>query len=239
MKNFFSTIAFVALFAALGFAAYTAIPREEEIDTTTEESQPLDMVSEFSKIAGAAPESTGTYNAISLALDNGVTSASELITNYNANSSSTAVRAVTWDTTFGFIVYDPTDNESTDFAIEVGDPVFIQIQGSNNQEVYSIVGDVPPQGSVKFDLTGTPGNCTYNFISVPLDRDHITNASELVTDVEQVVGANTVDVAVAWDTTFGFVVYDPADNESTNFDVQVGHPYFVCTTTSDTWPSSS
>ena len=41
MKNFFSTIIFVALFGVLGFAAYTAIPRDSDLDTSID-SQALD-----------------------------------------------------------------------------------------------------------------------------------------------------------------------------------------------------
>ena len=64
---------------------------------------------------------------------------------------------------------DPADEYSENFTLAVGDAVMLLMQGST-PKVYSLVGDVPAQGSVYFNLVGATPTCKCNYISLPWIR---------------------------------------------------------------------
>ena len=94
-----------------------------------------------------------------------------------------------------------------------------------------MVGNVPPQGAVKFNLVGATPACKYNFITLPLDQGAITKASQLLTTV------GDVKLVLSWGSHFrlpGFTIRRhlfPMD-----FTVRIGYPYFLCMSASKTWP---
>ena len=219
MKRLLSTALAVALLLSLGALAVVARGGGNILT-------PADSV--VSAAAPDAPAAGEKYNSIALALDNGKNLASTLMADITATSGATALQVLKWDPDAGYAVYDPTDPASEDFAILVGDPVFVLMQGSSTT-TYSLVGDVPDEGSVSFGLVGA-ATCKYNFISLPLDQGAITLASQLATAI------GGVSQVLQWDPTAGYTVYDPTDPASEDFSVKIGYPYFVCMTASKPWP---
>ncbi len=74
----------------------------------------------------------GKYNALTMVLDNGTSKASELLASINASSSVTVKKVLRYDVGSGFITYDPDDPFSSDFSIQVGDPLFVLVEGSSS-----------------------------------------------------------------------------------------------------------
>jgi hypothetical protein len=96
------------------------------------------------------------------------------------------------------------------------------------------VGDVPPIGTISYDLARPdPGeSCLYNFISVPLHRDDLTDADALAADIGGVYSLSYCD-AETQDLTWRLPgVSGP------NFPVRAGYPYIVCLdeTAPASWP---
>ncbi len=224
MKRALSTMVAVALLLGLGALAVLALPGAQVA------VNPASVVMAAPLAAPEAPTTGGKYNAIALPLDNGITLASALVSDINATSGATAVQALKWNANFGYTLYDPTDPFSVDFTLAVGDAVFVVVEGTGSP-VYSMVGDVPAQGSVHFALVGASPTCKYNWISIPLDQGAITHASGLATAI------GDVSQILVWDPTNGYTMYDPADPFSVDFSVRIGYPYFVCLTASKTWPA--
>jgi hypothetical protein len=227
MGRLLSAVIAVAVLLGLGGLAVLASPVG---------SMPLALVpvaaAAQSEIAAApaAPAAGPKYNTIALPLDSGITLASQLFADINNTTTSTALQLLKWDPAAGFITYDPLYPFSEDFPLAVGDPVLVLLQGTGASDVYSMVGDVPPPNSVHFSLIGDTATCQYNFISVPLDKGNITTASELAASIGGVTSA------LKWDPDQGYIIYDPTYPFSTDFDVKIGYPYFVCMTATKTWP---
>jgi hypothetical protein len=224
MRRVLTTVLAVALLLGLGALAVLALPNG---------SAPLAGAPAVSAAAPEfepdAPNAGGKYNQIGLPLDNRITLASALVNDINATTGGTATQAFKWDPNNGYSLYDPNDPFSVDFSLKVGDPVLILMEGTAGNLVYSMVGDVPAQGSVKFNLVGaTP--CKLNHITLPLDKGSITLASQLTTAI------GDVSQVLVWDPNNGYTIYDPQDPFSQDFSVRIGYPYFVCTTASKTWP---
>jgi len=231
MKRLVSTALAVALL--LGLGALAVLARNGGSILTPAGS----VAAAAQPQTAAAPTADGPkYNAIALALDNGKHLASTLAADITATTDATALQVLKWSPDMGYAVYDPTDLASEDFAIVVGDAVFVLMQGAS-ATTYSLVGDVPAQGSVSFSLVGQTGTCKYNFISLPLDQGSLTLASELAGAIDAVSPTGGVSQVLKWDPTMGYAVYDPTDLASEDFAVQIGYPYFVCMTTSKTWPA--
>jgi hypothetical protein len=223
MSRFLSPVLAVALLLGLGTLAVLALPSQNAIAPVSAAAPGLNP---------NAPAVAGNYNAIGLPLDNGIASASALLTNINSTTGGTAVQILKWDPGSGYAVYDPADLVPVDFALKAGDPVMVLMQGTGLL-VYSMVGSVPPPspapGSVRWNLVGG-SPCRYNFITLPLDQGAITMASQLATAI------GNVSQVLSWDPTTAYTVYDPADLAPADFPVKIGYPYFVCTSASKTWP---
>lgn len=227
MGRVLSTIVAVALLLGLGVLAVMALPGAAAPMTAgSVAAAPLAVEPD-----APAADTGAKYNTIALPLHSGHTSASALVNDINSTTDSTALQLLKWDPNMGYVVYDPSDPFGEDFALSVGDPLWVLIQGASTQDVYSMVGGVPLQGEVWFQLAGDSAACKYNFISVPLDKGNIITASGLATDIGNVASV------LKWDATLGFVVYDPSDPFGEDFEVRIGYPYYVCMTASKTWPT--
>jgi hypothetical protein len=232
MKRLVSTALAVALLLSLG--ALAVLARSGGDILSPPDNVVVAAAQPQTSAALGAPPTGGKYNVIALALDNGLSLASELVNDVNATTDATALQALKWDPDSGWAVYDPSDQYPEDFSLLVGDAVMLRMQGSTST-VYSLVGDVPAQGSVNFTLVGATPACKYNYISLPLDQGAITLASELAADIGDVARI------LEWNPDSGYAVYDPSDTYPEDFTVRIGYPYMVCMTNTEakTWPSTS
>lgn len=222
MKRVFSTLLFTGIMVALGVAAFFAFPGGAE-----QLAQP-DPIAD----AGAqpqAPAATAKFNTLTVVLDSGLGFAADLRADIEATTNITVVQVLKFDPGVGYTTYDPGNPFSTNFALDVGLPIFLLAEGTA-QDTYTFVGDVPAQGSVTFNLQGSSPNCTYNFISVPLDKGSLGFAADLAADI------GDVSQVLSFDPDSGFTTYDSANPFSTNFPIDIGYPYFVCVTATKTWP---
>jgi hypothetical protein len=149
------------------------------------------------------------------------------------------LQVMKWDPTLqAFLVWSNQFNFGDNFATAVGDYYFLLLD-ANAPTVASLVGIVPPPGSLHFTLTRAQpgGDCLPNLITLPLDHAHITNADQLAdaigtpnppgppSVIQTFDWRNDLQNFLAWSNAFGF---------GDNFPTQVGYPYLVCL--SDTAP---
>jgi hypothetical protein len=151
--------------------------------------------------------------------------------------ASAVDRVLAWDASAG--VYKSWYNNlgvGDEIPLSVGGVYFIRVNSTNpSLTTASFVGDVPAQGSVQFNLTYTGGSCTYNTVSIPLDRGDLATPGELAADMG---GSSAVDRVLQWNATSQtwqtyYVSLGVGDFSS----VQIGYPYFVCVKSSFTWPT--
>lgn len=232
MKVSTSSLAIIVVLVVLGALTLMALPRGMDASVPPSGSPGAAVIPLASALSESlkSPNSDAKFNTLALALDTGIANASSLVADIEAKTTSSVLQVMRWDATYGFTVYDPDDIFSDDFGLTVGDPVFVLMQGSTT-EIYGLIGEVPSEQSVTFDLVGNAATCKFNFISVPLDKSSLTTASALASDI------GDVSQILKWDPTYGFVLYDPDDILSDNFVVKIGYPYFVCMSASKTWPA--
>jgi hypothetical protein len=223
MRNVFSAVLFAVIFIGLGALVFASAPTGDNVAV-------LPDAPEAQVVAGApqaAVAAVGNYNAISMVLDNGITNSTALMADVTSTTGVTATDVVRYDPTLGFV----PASSSGQFPVTVGQPLFVRAQGLI-ADTYTIVGDVPPAGSINYSLSYNSGACTYNFISLPLDQGAITNAYELGTDIGDVVRV------VRYDVTLGFLPYEmSAGPGDPGFGVSIGYPYFVCVSAAKSWPN--
>ena len=237
MKNFFSTIIFVALFSVLGFAAYTAIPRDSE----TVAGSPVNAAANsVASSASSAPQATQNFNMLAVPLDVSaqITDASHLATHLGSNIAE----ILKWNAEFQvYETWFPEFSAGDQFTVEVGDAFWV-LADAGATDTVSFVGDVPPQtgetGAVVFDslVGGTP--CKLNDISIPLDQDAITNETQLATALG---GSTNVEEILRWNAEFQvFQTWYPEFNAGDSFAVQIGYPYRVCLKNAPAeWPTTN
>lgn len=121
------------------------------------------------------------------------------------------------------------------FLTRTGGAYFLLLD-STAPAVVTFVGGVPDRESITFPITpGSGGVCSQNLISIPLDKDGITNADELAADM-----GDTVDQTWNWVAASQNWQYrlpkPPAFGP--NFSTRIGYPYFVCVDqyAPATWP---
>jgi hypothetical protein len=225
MKRLLSTALVVVVLLALGALAVLARSGSNIL-------APGDSVAAAQPQTAAAPAAGPKYNAIALPLDNGIVLASELAADITATTGATALQVLKLDPTAGWAIYDSSDPFTEDINLAVGDAVMLLMEGSVTT-VYSLVGDVPDQGTVHFDLVGATPACKYNYISLPLDQSTITLASELAAEI------GGVTQVLEWNPNSGYAIYDPTDPFSEDIVVKIGYPYLLCMSDSKTWPPVS
>ena len=249
MKRLLSTLVFAAALFGLGALALAAMPGlAGSADVADAPAEETIIEAEAAVEAGAAVEAsvaainaTTKYNALTVVLSGSVNSAATLVESITSTTNITIVSVLKWNPNTGFAFYNtenPSTGGSTDFSLAVGDPVFIEAQGTNT-DTYTIVGEVPAQNSVSFSLEGSSPDCKWNHISIPLDQGSvITNAASLTSNINN--GGDVLEQILEWDPDTGFAFYNPdnpSSGGSTNFAVSIGYPYFVCMTGSQTWPT--
>lgn len=225
MRNLLSSLFFILIFVSLGVMAFAAAP--QVIQTAAPAAEAYIRI-DRSEIA--ATDVAYNWNAIALPLDTGVTLASELA-DY-IDSSSTVVRAAAWQANPpSWVIWNPTNpRTSVDFTVGVGSAVMVAIDSSATYASAALVGDVPRQGAIQYELTPD----AWNFIMVPLDQTGVFDDAESMANdiggVDKVAYWNHGGYWVFWDR------YNP--RTSVNFSVTPGYPYMIkaSSTTPLTWP---
>lgn len=163
--------------------------------------------SDFSDVVGYVKYelTAGDYNMISLPMDAGIATTSELAAAISPNVTSIA----TWSG--GWVQYS-TSNEATSFDISEGDAFLVYLSGAENVDFYC-AGNLPTQPS--YDVVSGD----YNMVMLPLNRSEITTTSEL---------AAAIGVGVTSISTFdgGWVQYSTS-NEATSFDINIGDGFMI------------
>ena len=215
MKRILSTAAFIILIVAIAAVAVYALNGASVAQTAAAPAAvPGSASVETNALAPAAGEK---YNAIALPLDSSA-SFTYMASGLKAYVGASASAVMKWDATNQqYVTYTGGPG---DFALETGGAYFLLLD-STADNVLSFVGDVPPEGSISFSLVKDTGTgCKYNAISLPLDQDQITLASELMTDIGGVTSVTRWDAAEQ-----KFVSYTGGLGD---FAVSIGYPYFVC-----------
>jgi hypothetical protein len=223
MKNLFSSLAFVLVFIVLGAMALAAAPRSaKSVDPVIAASQPTKQEH--------ATEATYSWYAVALPLDIGVTVASELA-NY-IDSDGSVMRAAKWNADPpSWVIWNPGNpRTSVDFPVTVGTSVMLAIDSAATFSAATLVGDVPPMGTIGHSLTAN----AWHFIMVPLDQSGaFSNAEGLANDI------GAVDKVAYWNQQGSWVIWERNNpRTSVNFAVSPGYPYMikVGATTPTTWP---
>jgi hypothetical protein len=179
-------------------------------------------------VSEAAPASlavTNKYNMIALPLD-----ASGVISPFKASGLAAyqtgTKQVLKWNASSQkYDSYTPgVSPPFANFALAIGGSYLLLVDNTAGN-TFSIVGNVPAQGSVKFSfLVGTAAACKYNALSVPLDRSDITKASQLATAI------GGVKQVLAWDATQQkYKSFSPGVSPPfADFSVSIGYPYLVC-----------
>lgn len=246
MRQVFSVMVAIALLVGLSALAVLALPHGQ-----TMLNPPLGKADGQSSSTPVAIGTTDKFNAIALPLDVQATWASagfsftaQGLAEYIGLSSVSQVLRLnpslqgydSWfpDSGFGFL--DGT-LVTTPWPLQTGMAYRVVLNANNpSLNTFSLLGAVPPQGSITFTLVGESPGCKLNDIMVPLDQPSITNANDLAlslggsSNVSQVLRLNaTLQGYDSWypESGFGFV---NGSFTTTPFPVQVGYPYAVCLT---------
>lgn len=193
------------------------------------ESADANRIGEFdySLVTGVSPQ---RFNTIAVPLDSAA-----LISPFKASGlagyvGSGVQQVLKWNATIQryntFLPGSDPPNTPVDFDLIVGD-AYMLVVDNTPASVVSLVGNVPPVGSVNFDLLlGTASRCSFNTISIPLDRVGITRASELAADIGGVVQVLTWNPGLQRYNTF-LPQIDPPYTDA-DFAIRAGYPYYVC-----------
>lgn len=201
------------------------------VDALGRASAPSTRVGEFdfSLVVGAAG-GEGDYNLVALPLD--VTASLPDADALASYLGSGVVNVLSWNPgTQTYRYWFPALSLGINFPLEVGGVYWLSLAG-DAPDILTLVGSVPPPGSVRYAMTGSMLNCRYHDISLPLDRPDITSASELA----QAVG--DVELLLRWNPdTQTYVYLFPEAGVGTDFATRVGYPYQLCMKGSSTvWP---
>jgi hypothetical protein len=177
----------------------------------------------------------GRYSTIALPLTgSGLTNASTLAAHIQSQTGGTVQELLRWDPSItAFRAYQPGSPLSVNFPTAVGDAYQVRM-GPAGSGPATILGGVPAQGSISFNLAGASGTCRQNLFSLPLDQEGIVNAAGLYAAI------GNVNQLLVWSPSTGvsgtFRIYEPGNPLSTNFATRIGHGYFACMNSSKVWP---
>jgi hypothetical protein len=119
------------------------------------------------------------------------------------------------------------------FAAGLGDALFVYLDDTA-PDVVSLVGRVPSRDEVRSSLTrpAQGESCTYNWLSVPLGRDDLTDADTLAGDMG---GVYTIS---RYNTQTQDLTWRVPGVAGENFAVQPGRPYLACVSATSPlhWP---
>jgi hypothetical protein len=198
--------------------------------STAGESGPSDTIGEFDFELVYNPTDT-SYTWISLPLeDPEISDAYNLATKIGLSECLSLGR---WDETLqSNVTYAPAiDYPSVvPFAVSPGDAIRIEV---NTQKFVTFTGKVPDPGSISFLLKHNSTDTSYNWLSLPLDRDDITNVSQLGTSIGNCSSLSQWNPDTQMVETFA-----PGPDLPPGFSVRIGYPYRVEKEISDSvWPS--
>lgn len=233
MKNLVSLIVFALVFLGLGAMALMAAPGGADL---VAEFNPSESAGSAPQTNSAAPAATNKYNMIALPLDSTASISPFTASGLVAYHGSGVIEVLEWDAiTQTFNSFDPVNDPPFppfDFPLATGGSYMLLVDSSSS-DVISFVGDVPAQGSISFALNPGTATCKYDSLSIPLDRDDLTSASELAADIGAVTGISAVDEVLVWDVASQtFNSFDPVNDPPFlpfDFAVEIGYPYMVCT----------
>ena len=116
---------------------------------------------------------------------------------------------------------------STDFAINTGDALFVNIQADTS---VTFLGKYEDR---HYTLQHNASLSSWNSIMLPFEKTGLSKASDLMTDIPNCNGISQWDVQ-----TQGYHQYDPLLPAS-NFAVSPGNAYLVHVSANTTWPGSA
>ena|GEM_PF-1283071 len=182
---------------------------------------------------------TGTdYTWIGLALDDTtLILASDLEAAIESHSSPT-VNCLTvsqWNPTAQtYTHYTTVPVPSGDFVLTAGLPCRVE---TDTGAVFTLTGTVAAAGSTSFELTTTTGT-DYTWISLPLELDSLTMASDLEAHIEAHSDPATGCLTVSrWNPTAQtYTHYTTVPVPMGDFTLRPGRPYRVEVTTDALWP---
>jgi hypothetical protein len=185
-----------------------------------------------------APLAPTGLSIVAIPLDvaeSGIVDANTLGLHIEAGGTEGAVKQLLkWDVaTQTFLAYSHEYGYGDNFEVKLGDVVLLIMEGGPAD--VTLEGRKPDPGEVQYTLTASqPGTeCALNFISLPFDQAHITDADLLSDAIGGVVQALDWDEGMqmyqAWSNLYGY---------GDNFAVQPGHAYMVCLdqSTPQLWP---
>lgn len=167
---------------------------------------------------GLASDSSSNYNDVALVLDvPSVNDAASLA----AYVGSSVKRVLAYDAATQSFRSHTVGFPQTNFNLSIGEFAFL-ITDSSAPPSVALVGGVPDPGAVSFTLvSGSPAK--YNYLSLPLDQDHLSSASDVAADI----GPSTVKVLkyLSPDQQT-YRSYTPGF-PSTDFPLVIGEPFAV------------
>jgi hypothetical protein len=205
--------------AILGNPAENAFFRVKAVGSSGLASLPSSIVGEFDfAISASLPY---RFSSVALPLyDPSLSTADDLLTAVSQASS-----IAKWSgSEQGYTQYLPSI-PATNFDIETGYPYFIY---ANQASVLTLLGEAVFSSYYmeKFSTT------SFHTVMVPLDRPYLTNAAQLMGDIQGCDG-----VAVWNSEDQGYEQYIP-EIPITNFSVRAGYPYFVSVSQTVQWPET-
>jgi len=211
-------------------------------------SGPSALSNRVGKFEVQLEETTGTdFNWVSLPLDAGLTLASDLKANIEANSSAPlTIGAVQRWNAMGqnYQTYSTVPVPSGDFSLAVGSAyrVSVDITGTpSGTAIWTLLGNVPAPTTFTYNLLETTGT-DFNWILLPLDKAALTQASALKTNMDGSASPTAVIRTVQrWNATAQqFASYVTVPVPSGDFPIFIGQPYRVTVDvaagTTTTWP---
>ena len=257
MKRLLSTIALVCV--VLGVGALAVLARAGTLNNTAavvpgqasepgvEAAEAVAPASEQDVLAPEEPNATENYNVIAMPLDahsqfisKGLTWNADGLAKYIGAAPGGPVQQVlrlnaasqTYET------WLPEFEDGENFPLTVGGVYWMLLDNSDpTLAVFSIVGDVPAQQSIRFNLVGNSGSCKYNEISIPLDKSDVPNADELAIDINTAAGGQIVEQVLRFNAQAQtFSTWLPEFQDGENFQVKIGYSYHVCLKGNVAWP---
>ena len=247
MKRILSTAAFIILIVAIAAVAVYALNGQPAAETA---AAPAAVPGSASVETNAlAPAATQNYNVIAFPLDpqtdwanSGYNFDSQGLAEYVGATSVAQVLRLdasrqAWDSWFP-ATHDGNVGGSyttTPYALDVGGSYWLLVD-STSPTIFSIVGDVPDQGTVTYTLVGADPTCKNNQIMLPLDQSSTTDADLLANSISA-NAATDVEQVLSWDAQRqGFDSWFPATQDgnvggsytTTPFNTKIGYPYWVC-----------
>jgi hypothetical protein len=185
------------------------------------------------------------FNWVALPLDASLSTASDLATHIDDNSSAelTAQAVEEWNATGqNYQTYSPVPHPTGDFDLRVGNPYRIAVDvTTGTTAIWTLTGAVPDQSVFTYTLEETTES-DHNWIMLPLQKDTITLASHLLTDIETDASPAVTVMAVEEWNAIGqnYETYVTLPKPSGDFLTHIGYPYRVTVDvdsgTTSTWP---